>query len=61
MLIYEDGTVHYAGAMSGDRELRRPAIEAVCKATFEPAMLDGVPVRSEFVIESYFYTYYKSH
>jgi outer membrane biosynthesis protein TonB len=59
MLIYEDGTVRYAGAMSGNKELRRAAIEAACRATFEPAMRNGVPVRSEFIMVHNFYNYYE--
>jgi len=58
MLIYEDGLVHYAGAISGNRELRRSAVEAVCKSTFQPATLDGKPVRVEYVIEHNFYHVY---
>jgi outer membrane biosynthesis protein TonB len=58
MLIYEDGVVHYAGAISGNRELRRPAVEAACGSTFKPAMVDGKPVRVEYVIEHNFYHVY---
>ena len=55
MVIYEDGLVHFAGAISGHRELRRPAVEAACKATFKPATHDGKPIKFEFVLEHNFY------
>ena len=58
MLIYEDGLVHYAGAISGNRELRRPAVEAACGSTFKPATLDGKPIRVEYIIEHNFYHIY---
>jgi hypothetical protein len=58
MIIYEDGLVHYAGALSGHRELRRPAVEAACGSTFQPATLDGKPIKFEYVIEHNFYHVY---
>ena len=59
MIIYEDGLVHYAGAISGHRELRRPAVEAACGSTFKPAMLNGKPIKIEYVIEHNFYHVYE--
>jgi hypothetical protein len=56
--IYEDGRVHYAGAVSGNRVLRRAAVEAYCKATFTPAMLSGKPIRSDWLVEFNFYHQY---
>ena len=59
MLIFEDGLVHYAGALSGHRDLRRAAVQAACKATFQPATREGRPVKSEFVIERNFYNVFE--
>ena len=59
MIIYEDGLVHYAGAISGHRELRRPAVEAACGSTFKPATLNGKPIKIEYVIEHNFYHVYE--
>jgi len=58
MVIREDGLVHYAAAISGHRELRRPAVEAACKSIFEPATLNGKPIKVEWVIERNFYYVY---
>jgi Gram-negative bacterial TonB protein C-terminal len=59
LVIHEDGLVHYAGAVSGHRDLRRAAVEAACKATFKPATLDGQPVKFEYLIDNIFYYYFE--
>ncbi len=59
IVIGENGSVLYAGAVSGHADLRRAAVEAACKATFTPPTLGGKPIRVVWKIEYNFYYYYE--
>jgi outer membrane biosynthesis protein TonB len=56
LLVYEDGRVHSVGPLSGHKAFRRAAMEAACKAVFQPAMVDGRPVKFQFLFRHNFYT-----
>jgi outer membrane biosynthesis protein TonB len=58
MLIDESGRVVSAGALSGNRLLRRAAIKAACGASFRPATRDGKPIKFEYILEHNFYNVY---
>jgi len=54
-----DGKVSCAGAISGNKELRRTSVEAACRATFLPATRHGKPVSSDLIIDHNFNTVYE--
>jgi TonB family protein len=53
--VHEDGRVHYVEPISGHRVFRRAALEAACKATFHPTLLDGKPIKAVGSISYIFY------
>jgi outer membrane biosynthesis protein TonB len=54
--IGRDGTVKAMEALSGERLLVAPAIEAVKQWTFKPALEDGKPVTFASSVEVNFQT-----
>jgi TonB family protein len=56
ILVNEDGRVYSVGPLSGHKAFRRSAMEATCKAVFQPALLDGKPVKFQFLFRYNFYT-----
>jgi outer membrane biosynthesis protein TonB len=59
VIVFEDGMVHYAGAVSGHKTLRRATVEAACRSTFRPVLLAGKPVKFSGVISWAFYNVYR--
>lgn len=59
VIIFEDGLVHFAAAVSGHRALRRAAVEAACQATFVPTSFSGKPIKTTGILSYIFYNTYR--
>ncbi|MFT3743843.1 MAG: energy transducer TonB [Pyrinomonadaceae bacterium] len=50
VLIYDDGTVYSAEAISGHPLLRRSSELAACSSKFTPTLLNGIPVKVSGIV-----------